>query len=111
MQVFIWNRIVVGLVTLGLLFLPLQVVNAALPESVTALMSGMDCPENQSCCEKSKPDCAKSQACFAQCGTSPNLSEAGAHQWEGWLKADVFASMPASLIPLSTAPLRRPPRL
>lgn len=110
MQVLIWNRIALLLVTLGLLFMPLQAVNAALPENVTASMSEMDCSEKQSCCEKSKSDCAMSQSCFAKCGNSPNLSEAGATRWEYWLKANEFALISPSLIPLATAPLRRPPR-
>lgn len=106
-----WNRIALVLVTLGLLFMPLQAVNAALPENLSTSKSEMDCPEKQSCCEKSKSDCAASQVCFAQCGNSPNLAEAGAIQLESWLKADVFAFVTSPPLPLSTAPLRRPPRL
>ena len=106
-----WNRIALVLVTLGLLFMPLQAVNAALPENLSTSLSEMDCPEKQSCCEMSKSDCTTSQVCFAQCGNSANLAAAGAIQLESWLKADVFAIVAPPPLPLLTAPLRRPPRL
>ena len=104
------RSVLCALIALALLAAPLQFAGPA-QASVGVAMADMKCPPKKSCCDMDKPDCAKSQDCFAKCGGVPGL--ALSDKASGTFEANTsnYVIVAVSLRPHASTPLRRPPRI
>jgi len=106
-----------ALVVLGLLFAPLQLVQAA-PAVDTVMtsmdMAGMDMPcdeRHDTCsCDTSRQDCAYSFSCLAKCGgmAASHFESRSIVEYAG---EAIVPWQPTSLMSLLIPPPRRPPRV